>query len=147
MTDSPEGGFTMYTQLLLESITKLSSQTEELKKQYAALDKTICLLKQAYEVNLLADRQAFNSLMTQVQRISDIVEELSCREHSEKILDFQGRIGTLEQNITPSKWAARFIGEFFQKTGWIYGALIMGSVGYVLYLVAVKILQQHWTKG
>ncbi len=53
MTDKPDGGFAMYAQLLLESITKLSCQTEELKKQYAALDKTICLLKQAYEVNLL----------------------------------------------------------------------------------------------
>ena len=38
MTDSLEGGFSMYAQLLLESITKLSNQTEELKKQYAALD-------------------------------------------------------------------------------------------------------------
>ena len=143
MTDNPEGGFSMYAQLLLESITKLSCQTEELKKQYAALDKSICLLKQAYEVNLLADRHAMNDLISQVKRISDIVEELSCREHAEKIGNFQERIGSLEANITPSMWASRFIGQFFQKTGWIFGALIMGSVGYILYIVAVTVLQHR----
>jgi hypothetical protein len=143
MTDSPEGGFSIYAQLLLESITKLSAQTEELKRQYAALDKTICLLKQAYEVNLLADRQAMNDLIAQVRRISDIVEELSCREHAERLGDFQERIGALEQNITPSKWTTRFIGQFFQKTGWIFGAMIVGSIGYILYIVAVTVLQHR----
>ena len=140
MTESAEGGFNIYAQLLLESIAKLSGQTEELKKQYAALDKTICLLKQSYESNLLADHQAFHDLIAKVQRISDIVEELSCFEHSEKIKDFGARIVVLEQSITPSKWAARFIADFFQKTGWIYGALLMGSIGYGIYYVAVKIL-------
>ena len=140
MTDSPEGGFNMYAQLLLESIAKLSGQTEELKKQSAALDKTICLLKQSYESNLLADHQAFHDLIAQVQRITEIVEELSCREHSEKIEDFQTRITSLEAAIPPSRWANRFIADFFQKTGWIYGALILGSIGYWVYLVAVKIL-------
>ena len=140
MTDSPEGGFNMYAQLLLESIDKLSGQTDELKKQYAALDKTICLLKQSYESNLLADHQAFHDLIAKVQRVSDVVEELSCFEHSEKIKDFGARIGILEQNITPSKWAAQIIADFFQKTGWIYGALLMGSIGYGIYYVAVKIL-------
>ena len=143
MTDNLEGGFSMYAQLLLESITKLSNQTEELKKQYAALDKTICLLKQAYEVNLLADRQAMNDLIAQVKRISDIVEELSCREHAEQLGDFKERIGVLEANITLSKWASHFIGQFFQKTGWIFGALIMGSFGYILYIVAVTVLQHR----
>ena len=141
MTDSPEGGFNIYAQLLVESITKLSCQTEELKKQYAALDKTICLLQQSYESNLITDRQAFRDLIAQVQRLSEIIEELSCREHSEKIEDFQARITSLEAAITPSKWANRFIADFFQKTGWIYGALIMGSIGYGLYRVAVKLLQ------
>ncbi len=141
MTDNPDGGFAMYAQLLLESITKLSCQTEELKKQYAALDKTICLLKQAYEVNLLADRQVMNDLITQIKRISDIVEALSCREHTEKIGDFQQRIGALEAGITPSRWAAQFISQFFQKTGWIFGALIMGSVGYILYHVVAMVLR------
>lgn len=140
MTDSPESGFNMYAQLLLESIDKLSGQTEELKKQYAALDKTISLLKQSYEANLLADHQAFHDLIAKVQRISDIAEELSCFEHSEKIKNFQERISILEQNITPSKWAAQIIADFFQKTGWIYGALLMGSIGYGIYYVAVKIL-------
>jgi len=141
MTDNPDGGFAMYAQLLLESITKLSCQTEELKKQYATMDKTICLLKQAYEVNLLADRQVMNDLIAQVKRISDIIEELSCREHAEKIGDFQQRIGSLEAGITPSRWAANFIDQFFQKTGWIFGALIMGSVGYILYHVVVMALR------
>jgi len=143
MTDNPEGGFSIYAQLLLESITKLSVHTEELKKQYAGLDKTICLLKQAYEASLLTDRQAMNDLIAQVKRISDIVEELSCREHAEKIGVFQERIGALEANITPSMWASRFIGQFFQKTGWIFGALIMGSVGYILYVVAITVLQHR----
>jgi len=143
MTDIPEGGFSMYAQLLLESITKLSCQTEELKKQYAALDKTICLLKQAYEVNLLADRQAMNDLIAQVQRISDIVEELSCREHAVRIESFQERIAALEADITPSMWASRFIGQFFQKTGWMFGAMIVGTICYLLYIVAVTVLQQR----
>ena len=141
MTDNPDGSFAVYAQLLLESITKLSCQTEELKKQYATLDKTICLLKQAYEVNLLADRQVMNDLIAQVKRISDIIEELSCREHAEKIGDFQQRIGALEAGITPSLWATHFIGQFFQKTGWIFGALIVGSVGYILYHVVVMVLR------
>ncbi|HLA28207.1 MAG TPA: hypothetical protein VJZ49_09975 [Syntrophales bacterium] len=140
MTESAEGGFNMYAQLLLESIAKLSGQTEELKKQYAALDKTISLLKQSYEANLLADHQAFHDLIAKVQRITEIVEELSCFEHTEKIKNFQERISILEQNITPSKWAAQIIADFFQKTGWIYGALLMGSIGYGIYYVAVKIL-------
>ena len=140
MTESAEGGFNMYAQLLLESIDKLSGQTEELKKQYAALDKTISLLKQSYEANLLADHQAFHDLIAKVQRITEIVEELSCFEHTEKIKNFQERISILEQNITPSKWAAQIIADFFQKTGWIYGALLMGSIGYGIYYVAVKIL-------
>ena len=140
MTDSPEGGFNMYAKLLLESTDKLFGQTEELMKQYAALDKSMCLMKLAYETNLLSDRQAFHDLITQVQRITEIVEDLSCRDHAEKIKDFQGRIMILEQNITPSKWAARFISDFFQKTGWIYGAILMGSIGYAIYCVAVKIL-------
>ena len=143
MTENAEGGFAMYAQLLVESMTKLSCHTEELQKQYAALDKSISLLKQAYEVNLLADRQAMTDLIAQVKRISDIVEELSCREHAEKIGDFQTRIGALEAGIIPSKWASRFIGEFFQKTGWIFGALIVGSVGYILYRVAVTVLQRQ----
>jgi phage shock protein A len=141
MTDKPDGSFTMYAQLLLESITKLAAQTEELKKQYAALDKSICLLKQAYEVNLLADRHVMNDLIAQVRRISDIVEELSCREHAQQLGDFQERITTLEANITLSKWASRFIGQFFQKTGWIFGAMIVGSIGYILYIVAVTAIQ------
>ncbi len=143
MTDSPEGGFSMYAQLLLESITKLSCQTEELKKQYAALDKTICLLKQAYEVNLLADRQAMNDLIAQVRRISDIIEELSCREHAARIENFQERIAALEADITPSMWASRFIGQFFQKTGWMFGAMIVGAIGYILYVVAIAVFQHR----
>ena len=143
MTDNPEGGFSMYAQLLLESITKLSNQTEELKKQYAALDKTICLLKQAYEVNLLADRHAMNDLITQVKRISDIVEELSCREHAVRIESFQERIAALEADITPSMWASRFIGQFFQKTGWMFGAMIVGAIGYLLYVVAIAVFQHR----
>ena len=143
MTDNPEGGFSMYAQLLLESITKLSNQTEELKKQYAALDKTICLLKQAYEVNLLADRQAMYDLIAQVQRISDIVEELSCREHAVRIESFQERIAALEADITPSMWASRFIGQFFQKTGWMFGAMIVGAIGYLLYVVAIAVFQHR----
>ena len=47
----------------------------------------------------------------------------------------------LEVYVTPSKWAVRFIGAFFQKTGWIFGALIMGSIGYAIYLVIVKVVQ------
>jgi hypothetical protein len=141
MTDSPDGGIDRYTQLLLESITKLSGQTEELNRRYAALDKTICLLKQAYESSLQADRQVMGDLLVQVRRITVIVEDLACREHARSIRDFQGRIASLEAYVTPSKWAVRFIGAFFQKTGWIFGALIMGSIGYAIYLVIVKVVQ------
>ncbi|HAR95732.1 MAG TPA: hypothetical protein DCR97_07195 [Deltaproteobacteria bacterium] len=140
MAENHEGGFNVYAKLLLESIEKLFGQTEELTKQYAALDKSMCLMKQAYETNLLSDRQAFHDLIAQVQRITEIVEDLSCREHAEKIKDYGARIIVLEKNITPSKWAARSIADFFQKTGWIYGALLMGSIGYAIYYVAVKIL-------
>ena len=56
MTDSPNNGNDRYNRLLLESIAKLSGQTEELNQRYAALDKTICLLKQAYEASLQAAR-------------------------------------------------------------------------------------------
>ena len=141
MTDSPDSGNDRYTQLLLESIAKLSGQTEQLNHRYAALDKTICLLKQAYEASLQADRQVMADLLSQVRRITDIVEDLACREHARRIRDFQGRIAALEAYVTPSKWAARFISAFFQKTGWIFGALIIGSIGYAIYLVAVKIVQ------
>jgi hypothetical protein len=141
MTDSPDGGIDRYTQLLLESITKLSGQTEELNRRYAALDKTISLLKQAYESSLQADRQVMGDLLVQVRRITVIVEDLACREHARRIRDFQSRIAALEGYVTPSKWAVRFIGAFFQKTGWIFGALIMGSIGYAVYLVIVKVVQ------
>ena len=141
MTDSPDSGNDRYNQLLLESIGKLSGQTEELNQRYAALDKTICLLKQAYEVSLQADRQVMADLLAQVRRITVIVEDLACREHARRIREFQGRIAALEAYVTPSKWAARFISAFFQKTGWIFGALIIGSIGYAVYLVAVKIVQ------
>ena len=140
MTDSPESGNDRYNRLLLESIGKLSGQTEELNQRYAALDKTICLLKQAYESSLQADRQVMADLLAQVRRITVIVEDLACREHARRIRDFQGRIAALEAYVTPSKWAARFIGAFFQKTGWIFGALIIGSVGYGIYLVVVRIV-------
>ena len=73
MTDSPDGGIDRYTQLLLDSITKLSGQTEELNRRYAALDKSICLLKQAYEASLQADRQVMGDLLAQVRRITVIV--------------------------------------------------------------------------
>jgi len=138
MTDNPDDGFKVYTKLLLESITNLSCHTEELKKQYAALDKTFSLLKQAYEANLLTDRQTMTELITQVKRLSDIVEGLSCREHAEKIGDFQERIRALEAGITPSRWAANFIGQFFQKMGWIFGALIVGTIGYLIYQVSQR---------
>ncbi|MBU4582462.1 MAG: hypothetical protein KKH02_08655 [Proteobacteria bacterium] len=140
MTDGQDGGIDRYTQLLLESITKLSGQTEELNRRYAALDKTICLLKQAYEASLQADRQVMGDLLAQVRRITVIVEDLACREHARRIRDFQGRIAALEAYVTPSKWVVRFIAAFFRKTGWIFGALIMGSIGYGLYLAAVILL-------
>jgi hypothetical protein len=140
MTDGQEGGIDRYTQLLLESITKLSDQTEELNHRYAALDKTICLLKQAYEASLQADRQVMGDLLVQFRRITVIVEDLACREHTRRIRDFQGRITALEAYVTPSKWAVRFIAAFFRKTGWIFGALIMGSIGYAIYIVAVILL-------
>lgn len=141
MTENPEGGFAMYAQLLLESITKLACQTEELKKQYADLDKSISLLKQAYEVNLLADRHAMKDLIAEVKRITLTVEGLPCRDHTEKIGSFKERIEALEAGIIPSKWAARFISQFFQKVGWIFGALIVGSIGFILYLVAMTVFQ------
>ena len=102
MADSPEGGFNMYAKLLLESIDKLFGQTEELTKQYAALDKSMCLMKQAYEANLLSDHQAFHDLIAKVQQITEIVEDLSCRDHAEKIRDYGARIIVLEQNMTYS---------------------------------------------
>ena len=137
MADGQDGGIDRYTQLLLESISKLSSQTEELNHRYAALDKSICLLKQAYEASLHADRQVMGDLLAQVRRITVIVEDLACREHARRIRDFQTRIAALEAYVTPSKWAARFIAAFFRKTGWIFGALIMGSIGYAIYHMAV----------
>jgi hypothetical protein len=141
MDRNPDRGVDRYTELLLESIGKLSGQTEELSRRYGALDKSICLLKQAYEASLQADRQVMADLLAQVRRITDIVEDLACREHARRIRDFQGRIAALEAYVTPSKWAARFIAAFFQKTGWIFGALIIGSIGYAIYLVAVRIVQ------
>ena len=141
MTDSPNNSNDRYNRLLLESIAKLSGQTEELNHRYAALDKTICLLKQAYEASLQADRQVMADLLAQVRRITVIVEDLACREHARRIRDFQSRIAALEAYVTPSKWAARFISAFFQKTGWVFGALIMASVGYGIYLVVVRIVQ------
>ena len=139
MTDSLNDN-DRYNRLLLESIGKLSGQTEELNQRYAALDKTICLLKQAYEASLQADRQVMADLLAQVRRITVIVEDLSCREHARRIRDFQSRIAALEAYVTPSKWAARFISAFFQKTGWVFGALIIGSVGYGIYLVVARIV-------
>ncbi len=141
MTDSPNNSNDRYNRLLLESIAKLSGQTEELNHRYAALDKTICLLKQAYEASLQADRQVMADLLAQVRRITVIVEDLACREHARRIRDFQSRIAALEAYVTPSKWAARFISAFFQKTGWVFGALIMASVGYGIYLVVVRIVK------
>ena len=140
MTDSPNNSNDRYNRLLLESIAKLSGQTEELNQRYAALDKTICLLKQAYEASLQADRQVMADLLAQVRRITVIVEDLACREHARRIRDFQSRIAALEAYVTPSKWATRFIAAFFQKTGWVFGALIMASVGYGIYLVVVRIV-------
>ena len=140
MTDSPNNSNDRYNRLLLESIAKLSGQTEELNHRYAALDKTICLLKQAYEASLQADRQVMADLLAQVRRITVIVEDLACREHARRIRDFQSRIAALEAYVTPSKWAARFISAFFQKTGWVFGALIMASVGYGIYLVVARIV-------
>ncbi len=122
-------------------VTTLSGQTVELNRRYATLDKSICLLKQGYEASLQADRQIMGDLLAQVRQITVIVEELACREHARRIREFQGRIAALEEYVTPSKWAVRFIGAFFQKTGWIFGALIIGSIGYVIYLVAVRIIQ------
>ena len=141
MTDGQDGGIDRYTQLLLESIANLSGQTEELNHSYAALDKTICLLKQAYEASLQADHQVMADLLTQVKRITTIVEDLSCQEHARRLHDFQHRIAALEAYVIPSKWASRFIAAFFQKTGWVFGALIIGSIGYAIYCVAVKIVQ------
>ena len=142
MTDSPNSGNDRYNRLLLESIGKLSGQTEELNQRYAALDKTICLLKQAYEASLQADHQVMADLLAQVRRITTIVEDLSCQDHARRLRDFQGRIAALEAYVTPSKWATRFIAAFFQKTGWIFGALIIGSIGYAIYQVAIALLRR-----
>ena len=141
MTDSANNGNDRYNRLLLESIGKLSGQTEELNHRYAALDKTICLLKQAYEASLQADHQVMADLLAQVRRITTIVEDLGCQDHARRLRDFQNRIAALEAYVIPSKWASRFIAAFFQKTGWIFGALIIGSIGYAIYCVAVKIVQ------
>ena len=78
MTDSANNSNDRYNRLLLESIGKLSGQTEELNHRYAALDKTICLLKQAYEASLQADHQVMADLLAQVRRITTIVEDLGC---------------------------------------------------------------------
>ena len=142
MTDNPNNGNDRYNRLLLESIAKLSGQTEELNQRYAALDKTICLLKQAYEASLQADRQVMADLLAQVRRITVIVEDLACQDHARRLRDFQGRIAALEAYVTPSKWATRFISAFFQKTGWVFGALIIGSIGYAIYQVAVALLRR-----
>jgi hypothetical protein len=140
MTDSANNN-DRYNRLLLESIGKLSGQTEELNHRYAALDKTICLLKQAYEASLQADHQVMADLLAQVRRITTIVEDLGCQEHARRLHDFQHWIASLEAYVIPSKCATRFIAAFFQKTGWIFGALIIGSIGYAIYCVAVKIVQ------
>jgi flagellar biosynthesis regulator FlaF len=142
MTDNPDNSNDRYNQLLLESIGKLSSQTEELNHRYAALDKTICLLKQAYEASLQADHQVMADLLTQVRRITTIVEDLSCQDHARRLRDFQGRIAALEAYVTRSKWATRFISAFFQKTGGIFGALIIGWFGYAIYHVAIALLRR-----
>jgi hypothetical protein len=107
MTDGQDGSIDRYTQLLLDSITKLSGQTEELNRRYAALDKSICLLKQAYEASLQADRQVMGDLLAQVRRITVIVEDLACREHARRIRDFQGRIAALEAYVNLSVRASR----------------------------------------
>ena len=70
-----------------------------------------------------------------------IVEDLGCQDHGRRLYDFQHRMAALEAYVIPSKWASRFIAAFFQKTGWIFGALIIGSIGYAIYCVAVKIVQ------
>ena len=139
-----------YNRLLLESIGKLSGQTEELNQRYAALDKTICLLKQAYEASLQADHQVMADLLAQVRRITVIVEDLGCQDHAAPpgVPGPDCRPGGY---VIPSKWASRFIAAFFQKTGWIFGALIIGSIGYAIYCVAVKIAtltkeDQTWQK-
>jgi len=142
MTDSPNNSNDRYNRLLLESIGKLSSQTEELNHRYAALDKTLCLLKQAYEASLQADHQVMADLLAQVRRITTIVEDLGCQDHARRLREFQGRIAALEAYVIPSKWATRFIADFFQKTGWVFGALIIGSLGYALYQVAVAFLRR-----
>ncbi len=142
MTDSANNSNDRYNRLLLESIGKLSGQTEELNHRYAALDKTICLLKQAYEASLQADHQVMADLLAQVRRITTIVEDLGCQDHARRLRDFQNRIAALEAYVTPSKWATRFIAAFFQKTGWIFGALIIGSIGYAIYQVAVALLRR-----
>jgi len=141
MTDSANNGNDRYNRLLLESIGKLSGQAEELNNRYAALDKTICLLKQAYEASLQADHQVMADLLDQVRRITTIVEDLSCQDHARRLREFQGRIAALEAYVVASKWATRFINAFFQKTGWVFGAMIIGSIGYAIYCVAVKIVQ------
>ena len=142
MTDNANNNNDRYNRLLLESIGKLSGQTEELNHRYAALDKTICLLKQAYEASLQADHQVMADLLAQGRRMAPIVEGHSGEECARRRRDFQGRITALEAYVTPSKWATRFIAAFFQKTGWIFGALIIGSIGYAIYQVAVALLRR-----
>ena len=139
MTDSLNDN-DRYNRLLLESIGKLSGQTEELNQRYAALDKTICLLKQAYEASLQADRQVMADLLAQVRRITVIVEDLSCQEHTRRLHDFQHRIAALEAYVTPSKWAARFIADYKEKFFTPYQAAIIASVGYGIYLVVARIV-------
>jgi hypothetical protein len=139
--------FGILATLLLESIDKLSRQTEALEKQYAALDKGISLLKQSYEAKRIADREGMSRLMAEVQRIAEIVEQLRCGEHREKLWDFQDRIALLENGITPSRWVKQVLGVFFQQAGWIFGALIVGGLGYVVYAVAIRMLLDWWRKG
>jgi len=86
--------------------------------------------------------QVMADLLAQVRRITTIVEDLSCQEHARRLRDFQGRITALAAYVTPSKWAVRIIAAFFQKTGWIFGALIIGSIGYAIYQVAIALLRR-----
>ncbi len=78
-----------------------------------------------------------NDLIAQVKRIP-ISSRNSLAGACEKIGDFPSSgSGHRRRLTTPSRGAANFIDQFFQKTGWIFGALIMGSVGYILYHVVV----------
>ena len=100
MTDGQDGGIDR-SRAIMEIIAKLSGQMEELIHRYATLDKSICLLKQAYEASLQADRQIMGDLLAQVRQITVIVEELACREHARRIREFQGRIAALEAYVAP----------------------------------------------